>query len=73
MLTDKKKKQYREVLVGRLDTLLAETNSMVDRITGLKHESPDPLDQASIETDSQGVKSPISSCLLFSLSPPACF
>lgn len=51
MLTEKKKKYYREFLIERLNLLLAEANSMVRGIIRLKHESPDPLDQASLEAD----------------------
>ena len=49
MLNDKKKKHYRELLIERLNRLLTEANSTVRGITKLKHESPDLLDQASLE------------------------
>jgi DnaK suppressor protein len=51
MLTDKKRKYYRELLIERLNLLLAEANSIVRGMTRLKHESPDPLDQALLEVD----------------------
>jgi DnaK suppressor protein len=51
VLTDKKKKYYRDLLVERLSMLLAEANSLVSSITRLKHESHDPIDQASLEAD----------------------
>jgi DnaK suppressor protein len=51
VLNLKKKKYYRELLIERLNMLLAEANSLVNRITRLKNDSPDPIDQASLEAD----------------------
>lgn len=51
MLTDKKKKYYKKLLIERLDVLLTEAHSAVRGMTRLKHESADPLDQASLEAD----------------------
>ena len=51
VLNRKEKKYYRELLIERLKMLVAEANSTVRRITRLKHKSPGPLDQASLEAD----------------------
>ena len=51
MLNHKEKKYYRELLIERLNMLLAEANSTDSGITRLQHKSPEPLDQASSEAD----------------------
>lgn len=51
MLTKKKKEYFKRMLSQRLDELLAEADKTVSDISDLKDESPDLIDQASVESD----------------------
>jgi len=51
MLTQENKEYFRELLMQRLDELIAEANDTVKSIAGPKDICPDFLDQASMESE----------------------
>ena len=51
MLTEEKKKYFRELLTQKLEDLVEEANKTVSGFAGLKDVYPDLLDQASMESD----------------------
>ena len=51
MLTEEKKEYFRDILIQKLDGLIAEINKTMSSFSGPKDEPPDFLDQASIESD----------------------
>ncbi|MBW1705846.1 MAG: TraR/DksA C4-type zinc finger protein [Deltaproteobacteria bacterium] len=51
MLNQNKKEYFKKILSQRLDELLAEADKTITGITDLKDESPDFIDQASMEAD----------------------
>ena len=51
MLTQEKKEYFKELLIQRLDELIAEANKTVNGFAGPKDGSPDFIDQASMESD----------------------
>ena len=51
MLTEEKKEYFKELLIQRLDELIAEANKTVSGFAALKDVCPDFLDQASMEAD----------------------
>lgn len=50
MLTLEKKAHFKTLLSQRLDELLTERNETAGLMTGVRNESSDPLDRASIES-----------------------
>jgi DnaK suppressor protein len=50
MLTIKKKKYFKRLLSQRLDELLTAPNEIAGSKTGFRDHSPDPLDRASMES-----------------------
>jgi DnaK suppressor protein len=51
MLTEKKIAQLRKILEKRLDELLEEADGVISSVADLSEESPDFVDQASLESD----------------------
>ena len=51
MLTQSKKEYFREILSQRLNELMEEADKTINEIADLKEESPDFVDQASVESD----------------------
>jgi DnaK suppressor protein len=51
MLTQEKRKYFEDLLIQKLDGLIAETTKTISGFSGPKDESPDFLDQASMEYD----------------------
>ena len=51
MLTQEKKEFFKELLIQRLDDLIAEANKTVSGFAAFKDVCPDFLDQASMESD----------------------
>jgi len=51
MLTEEKKEYFKDLLIQKLDGLIAEINKTMSSFSGPKDEPPDFLDQASMEYD----------------------
>ena len=51
MLTQSKKEYFRKILSQRLNELMEEADKTINEIADLKEESPDFVDQASVESD----------------------
>ncbi len=51
MLSKKKKEEFRELLMERLDELLTDANKTVSTMTGSVDNFPDPTDRASMESE----------------------
>jgi len=51
MLSEKKKKMFRKLLMERLDDLLKEANRTVSGMTDQGGNFPDPTDRATLESD----------------------
>lgn len=51
MLTEEKKEYFKDLLIQKLDGLIAEINKTMSSFSGFRDEPPDFLDQASIESD----------------------
>jgi len=51
MLTQEKKEFFKELLIQRLDELIAEANNTISDFAGPKDVCPDFLDQASMGSD----------------------
>lgn len=51
MLTEEKKGYFKDLLIQKLDGLIAEINKTMSSFSGPKDEPPDFLDQAFIESD----------------------
>ncbi len=51
MLTQSKKEYFRKILSQRLNELMEEADKTINEIADLKEESPDFIDQASVESD----------------------
>jgi DnaK suppressor protein len=51
MLTEKKKKYFKDLLTQRLENLLQEANKTVTGMTDQGDNFPDPTDRASLESD----------------------